>query len=242
MSVSTFDPSYLGTNVTLSNGNLTATATGASAHRLALATPVFVSGTGKWYWEVVNTAYDCAVGVGNTSSNLNSYVGSDVNSTGLNDVGQIYYNGSYTNTGLSFGTNDVLQVALDMVNKQIWYRVNGGNWNGSGTADPASNVGGYNLTSLLSVNTNIRPLINQYPSGAVTNINFGASAFSYSAPSGFNPADFWAGAPYGIQTGIQTETLLQNSASILATGVMLEVLVPNPVAHPAYSQILLAAL
>ena len=203
MPLSTFDSSYLGTNVTLSNGNLTATATGASAHRLALVTPEFVSGIGKWYWEVVSTVDDCAVGVGNTSSNLNSYVGSDANSTGINDVGQIYYNGSHTDTGLSFGTNDVLQIALDMVNKQIWYRVNGGNWNGSGTANPATTVGGYDITPLLAVNSTIRPIINQYTSGATTTINLGQSPFAQAIPAGFQPANV-----FGVAAKIRAHNLV----------------------------------
>lgn len=81
------------------------------------------------------------------------------------------------------GLNGVVGVAVK--NNQIWFRVNGGKWNGNASANPVTNVGGFSLTAT--------PLY--WPSAAV---NFNASStgpatadintgpmFAYAIPAGF---------------------------------------------------------
>lgn len=63
---------------------------------------------------------------------------------------------------------------------QIWFRLNGGVWNGSSSANPTTGVGGIplNVTGTLSYAT--------YTGSAGTmTFNFGQNTFSYAVPDGF---------------------------------------------------------
>ena len=63
----------------------------------------------------------------------------------------------------------------------IWIRRNGGEWNGSPSANPVTSTGGYGLTGLSDAS--------MIPFGVCNNngllFNFGSTSFSYGVPSGF---------------------------------------------------------
>jgi hypothetical protein len=86
------------------------------------------------------------------------YVGYDANSLGIYDNGLYYFNSGSneipTNTlpvGASFqktnGTN-IIDVAVDIPNLLMWYRVDNGPWNNFVNANPTIDFGGINLTYL----------------------------------------------------------------------------------------------
>lgn len=100
--------------------------------------------TGKWYFEVtVNAASvigNVGVGVDNNVESLNGAAGQSgsICWTGNGSVNYNSTSGAYT--AASFTVGDVLGVAVDLVNMAIWFRDNGGNWNNSGSANPATNT------------------------------------------------------------------------------------------------------
>ena len=113
-------------------------------------------------------------------------MGYDVNSYGYyNDSGAVFNNGSTIDTYAPFGNiNDNISFALDVANAKFWVRVNGGNWNNSGLANPATNTGGL----AFSLTTPIYPaFIFRSGNGAFsTTANFISSSWLYSAPAGFS--------------------------------------------------------
>jgi hypothetical protein len=87
-------------------------------------------------------------------------------------------------TGVTFTTGDVIDIALDAGGQLIWIRDNGGNWNGSGTANPATCIGGVSISAITG------PYyaaigIKGGNVGAQVTANFGATAYSFTAPAGF---------------------------------------------------------
>jgi hypothetical protein len=99
--------------------------------------------------------------------------------------GNIWAGGS--NTGISLGARsngDVIGIAVDLDNRMIWFKkVSGtpGNWNNSGTANPATNVGGITVPAGLMVPFNVHGAT----AGSILTANFGASGFTGTVPSGF---------------------------------------------------------
>jgi hypothetical protein len=110
----------------------------------------------------------------------------------INNGGNLYNLGASAN-------NDIVCVAVDRSNNNIWFRKNGGNWNNSGTANPATNTGGFSLTAVAAIGVPVFAVATSSNFTAPTiTANFGASAFSFAIPSGFqawgstttwNPAD-----------------------------------------------------
>jgi hypothetical protein len=166
--------------ITLSNGNLTATATTSNS---GVRTILGLS-AGKLYCEFTNnwTSGSSSVGLGK-STTLFSAVPNGQCSVLFG--GAINLNGS--NTGKSLGAGLVptatIGMAVDIPNKLVWFRVAPtGNWNGSGTANPATGVGGQDISTLTS------PLycwMSLGANGDVVTGNFGASAFVGAVPSGY---------------------------------------------------------
>jgi hypothetical protein len=74
-------------------------------------------------------------------------------------------------------------IAVDLDNRKIWFRkAPAGNWNNSGTADPATNAGGVTIPAGTMV-----PFVTfgAAAAGFVWTANFGASTFTGAVPSGF---------------------------------------------------------
>ena len=116
--------------------------------------------SGKCFFRVVLTdvtATDPKVGIGiiagtdygGTDSNFPTAYSSVATGAGSTDLAELYLNNSYAADGIaSCGQGDTVDVAVDLVNEKIWVRLNGtGNWNASGSDDPATNTGGVTLTT-----------------------------------------------------------------------------------------------
>ena len=173
-------------NITLSNGNRTAVSQATSGGVRANSG----LSSGKVYWEFTV----------NTKTNNNTVVGLARSTVGLANIsglgttnaavvfgsGNININASFQGSlGALAPSGDVIGIAADISGGLIWFRkAPSGNWNGSGTANPATGVGGFSISAITGV-----PL---YPILSTTNTagetvtgNFGASAFVGAVPAGF---------------------------------------------------------
>jgi hypothetical protein len=186
----TLDPATV-TAVTLSGGNLVATNTGTtSADQGAKVAAVSGKTSGKYYFEVEMTAYGNGVngsaGVGTTAS---TYTGMGNGGTTGDALflsgGNVWSNGG--NTGTALGPSTPITkfgFTVDLDNRKFWARKGAaGNWNNSGAANPATNVGGITIPAGTMV-----PFLTFGGSLGTANCvftaNFGASAFVGAVPSG----------------------------------------------------------
>lgn len=184
-----WDATAKNANVVLSGGNLTAADNGVTFVNLAGRGDTSVASGQKRYWEVTITSGPpggMGVGIANSSKTWanDSYLGLETNSIGYFGDGNVWYNNASAATLATVAAGDVVCVALDAGNK-IWWRKNGGNWNNSGTDNPATNTGGVTLagglTGTVYAGYNVR---NEGTTGQLT-ANFGATAFAFTPPSGF---------------------------------------------------------
>ena len=162
---------------TLSGANLIATST--AANQYARSADYF--NTGAYYFEYTITTTGTYWMVGLATSDAVAY-NTAIASVIVYFNGTIYVNG--VSTGSSIGsptTGSVIGIAVSNDNKQFWARLNGGNWNGSGTANPTTGVGGIALPTKSFVS----PWVFMSVSGIAITGNFGGSAFAFAAPAGF---------------------------------------------------------
>jgi hypothetical protein len=174
------------TNVTLSNGNLTATHNTTTANSGARSAALLSSG--KYYFEVTKTQGgngDC-LGVLTSGGTYTNFVTDGTNCAALYMTGSIYSNGgsAFLSTG-SISNGQTVGVAVDLDNDKVWFQRFDG-WNGLGISseNPATNTGGASLSSFSG--TTLAPAIG-FASTTTGNYtaNFGASTFIGHAPDGF---------------------------------------------------------
>jgi hypothetical protein len=180
----------------LTNGGLTATITaGAGFGGVRSASPKTAgklyaelkldsSIGGSWALGVANSAR--ALQQGEHSSGANMAVVTDLGGIDINDAGK--------GAPFTVGVGSVIGVAVDFPAKLIWFRNGASAWNAGGTADPATGVGGYDITAIISTGL---MLLFQHGGGAAT-LNAGASAFVNAAPSGFTAWDVPPPSPSAV--------------------------------------------
>lgn len=173
--------------VTLDATLLEATATTGSAGVRGLGG----HNTGKLYFEVTHTAgLAQQVGVAPAAANLSGALsGSTVGVAVVLNTGGITVNAVASGSTLGArATGDIIGIAVDLTAALIWFRVApSGNWNGSGTANPATGVGGVSIAAAgLPPGTAHHPYVSmRFADSAKVTANFGSSAFSGTVPSGF---------------------------------------------------------
>jgi hypothetical protein len=167
---------------TLSNGNLTIT--GASGNGGSRST--FNASTGKYYWEItMNTWVSSSDGPGIMLTTASFGNAAQPGGCAVTLSGQFWVNGSTAGSmGVGFSSGNTVGIAVDFTNKLIWFRLTpSGNWNGSGTANPATGTGGVSFSTLSG---NFAAWISNLTNAPeVATANFGASTFSGAVPSGF---------------------------------------------------------
>lgn len=184
----TWNPLDVGSNVILSNGNLTLNATTGYINGNGRANTSISSG--KKYWEIHWDSGDyIAVGVANLVNTVaGSWCFSGNARVYMND-GKLYPGG--TTYGGTFAVGNTIGIALDMDNGTIGYYVNG------------ISKGVASTTIKTDVGNTVYPFIS-YGSGGpnVVTANFGATPFAYPIPDGYTALD--SGEPTAIDVSINS--------------------------------------
>lgn len=182
MSFTALNPSDK-SNVTLSNSNRTGTSTQVGGARA-----VDIQYKGKFYVEFKPTTIALAnTGAGLLTPTRNglSTAGSATHAAFVNRAGAIFVD-SVTQAGnlgsFSAGTS-TLCMAVDLTANLIWFRRDAGNWNADSSANPATGIGGYDISVITPLG--VWPFISFQGGGEVITANFGTVAFAQTVPSGF---------------------------------------------------------
>src|SRR3990167_4654872 len=165
----TWNPSDKGANVTLSNGNLTASFdTSDNAVRSTIS-----KSSGKWYWEL---SFDSGTnadfgGIALSTAALTDYVGADANGYGWwASNGWVMNSGAPVATYSTLAAGDIIGIALDLDGGILTMYKNN-------TAQSAT-ITGLSGTWFAA--------ISRRGVAASITANFGATAFTYTPPTGFN--------------------------------------------------------
>ena len=180
-----FNPSDKGPNITLSSGNLVATDTSGGGWASVRST--ISKTTGKWYFEVTDTANYVMIGLGTSTATLSSYAGSDANGWGLSsNGGNLYHNGA---GGVlhSFTTGAVIGVAFDADARTMQLYDGGSAFGGSIDISALSGA----IFPLVTVGFNGVATLNESPA---------------SPPSGYTALGGAAGPTITVQPSNQTVT------------------------------------
>tara|TARA_A100001515_G_scaffold35336_1_gene27557 strand:+ start:568 stop:1926 length:1359 start_codon:yes stop_codon:yes gene_type:complete len=195
---------------TFSNANLTMSSPD-NANRQTFGT--ISPETGKWYWEFkVDVAATTGHRLGIFFSNNKTHGGSYYYGTGafyIHQNGEIYYNGSSTTYMSSYTAGDIISVALDITNGNIYFSKNGGasdsTWaDGSGNnnqAFPGTSVNGKLSASWPAAGTPITPFFDVYGNGNKQSINFGNGYFGTTAISSAGSNGNGSLFEYDVPTG-----------------------------------------
>lgn len=180
--------------------------TNPSAQNWQSITGTFGLTSGKWYWEFKTNGTGAFVGIADVQDsiipqNTGGYFlgyGDDNSATtkslGMYSANGVIYNDNSGATGNSYGTSDIVGVALDMDNEKIYFAVNNTYVN---SADPSAGTGGATWNSswsdtvfpAFSCAQNNNVAVNY---GGYTTISISSSAndgeygtFEYAPPSGY---------------------------------------------------------
>lgn len=212
-----WNPTFTASGITLSSGNLHAVSSGTDAVvRASVGSETFAVGANKYYWELTVSgegfnADDSAIGLANDAVSLSTFLGTDAAGNGLGmfmnatDGDGVYYKGTkvsadwsgiaalgYTTLAAASG---LIGIAWDNVNHLFYIRYGTtGNWNGSATANPATQTGGVPINATLFTNGNVAPAIQLYHSSGTNGADTITAAFAQASwtgtpPSGFGPFD-----------------------------------------------------
>lgn len=191
----TFDPANTDADITLSNGNLTATAS-AAVDNSDYSRCTTSNSSGKFYFEATYTTVAGQLGMGLVRSVFvlgSNFIGGDASRDSLClyavQGALIYENAIQESIGTAPVSGTVYGFAVDLDNSRFWAKKlnNGGSdWNGVAAADPATNTGGITL-----------PAGSWFPaadfqgdsSGGAITVNVSGSGYTGTAPTGFGTWD-----------------------------------------------------
>ena len=177
----TLDPGSTGGTITFTNGNLTATTSGASASGTRSSRPITAGA--KIYFEATqNTVADAPTfGIINTSASYTPSFWWNTASANTASACPAVPNMRYNTTtiGISAGGNGaIIGIAYNDTTKKLYCSINGV-WQNS--ADPVAGTGGLDCTGL----TGTLYVGFQGDSGDKATFNFGGTAYNTAAPSGY---------------------------------------------------------
>jgi len=201
----TWDPAGKAINISLSDGNLTATANNRSAKSVRATSGV---SSGKWYWEITinytagNSSYwnDICVGVGTVNADLEATFTRSLYGWGVSAQGTPWHNDSPLGGGMpgwGYVQNGEVTVgiALDMIAGKMWF-IGADEWgiaSWTGTeydhlGDPAAGTG----EAISGISGYVYPMVALYENNGGADVtqmtaNFGQSMFRHYVPSGFLP-------------------------------------------------------
>ena len=190
----TWNPSDKAADVTLSNGNLTMT---ASAGPESVRTGATVTSSQKVYYEIIldNRTFNPRIGFANSFSSLTVALGADFPATsfglGLN-TGTYNCGGSASDATATLpggmANGDRIGVAFNSLTLLIWFRLNNGAWNSviGGAQDPAAGTGG--LIVAPDTNHPLDPymaIAEASAGGDQMTANFSSGSWVDTVPSGY---------------------------------------------------------
>jgi len=169
-----FDPTHMGSNITLSGGDMVATST-ASGWKTVLVT--IGKSSGNPYFELTLTAsggtYQ-SVGIANSSQNLAAELGNSGFTSSLgyeSDSGLVYSGSVVTTYGTGYVAGDVIGIVLNGSTGEMAIRVN-------------NVLKGTTLPGSWPVTGPFFAAVSMNNVGDVWTLNSGATAFTYSVPAG----------------------------------------------------------
>jgi len=177
---------------TFSEGNvkMVSASTGSGTSTNAFKTSTFGLTNGKWYWEAKlsnETGYD-QIGISQlVASSTSDHLGNSSSAYSIRgDTGNFMNNNSAVSYGVSFTTNDIISVALDLDNNLIYFYKNGTIMN-SGTGKS------------ISAGTYFPSFGKQDPAAVTWEVNFGNPSFSIS--SGNSDGAGYGNFEYAVPSG-----------------------------------------
>jgi|SRR5262245_4684430 len=184
--VTTLNAADKSANISLSNNNLTAgctTNTDGAVRSTVLGGP-------KAYFEFIignMVGANTGVGIATSVATLTTIGPNATNAAIVYGSGNLWYNGS--NSGITIGnitaSGTRVCVALDTVANRLWVRKDGGLWNGSGTANPATGIGGLDISVVFVGKTALAAISANSSAGVSLSVNFGATPLAQAIPTGF---------------------------------------------------------
>lgn len=204
----TWNPADKAAAVTLSGGNLIASITASSIARSTIG-----KSAGKWYWEVTltnvgNNTLTLVNGVATAAADLGAPLGADAYGWGHTfsnaisiciGTATLFHGGGFACWGSNVANGDILGIALDMDIGTISLYINGvlqGLMFSGLTGTIYAAIGGDEAAPTTTV---------------IGVANFGASAFAYSVPVGFNAGLFNTNVLQGTVTTTFEATPLTGS-------------------------------
>ncbi len=132
------------------------------------------------------------VGIARHQSSIGPLVsGGFIGDAGNNGIGYFPFSGNVVrNAGtittiMTGAAGDVICEAYDADNKRVWWRNGSGNWNNDASANPATNTNGIDCSAVQSGVYKVGPAFCVESTTGKCTTNFGQTAFTYGAPSGF---------------------------------------------------------
>jgi hypothetical protein len=186
----TWNPDDKNAEITLSGGNLVAINTNTLNRSVR---SIFSASTGKYYWEITlsydiegsSGTADVQIGVATASASLSSPVSSNYGweyglATGHYYNGYKEHNESHSLWGDEIVNTDIIGIALDADNGKLFFSRNGVWQEGCdpvlGTGAPFEDITGPTF-AIISLR---QSWVNN-----ISTVNFGATDFAYTVPTGF---------------------------------------------------------
>lgn len=154
------------TNITVSNGNLTASM-GLVAESIRATMGMT---TGKWYWEntITSRTGGLSVGILNAAASLNGHIGQNANGWAMWYDGRKVNNNTFVAYGSSYTTGDIIGVSFDADARELIFYKNG-------VSQGVAYTG-------IAVDTYFPAMGN---GNSTVDVNFGQRPFAYTPPTGF---------------------------------------------------------
>ena len=172
----TWNPSDKAAGITLSGGNLTSAGTGSGVE-MVRATVVL---SGLKYWEITATTIGSSrTGFAKSAESLSNYMGTTTDSYGKAEDNVYWYNNTPSYTGTAIANGDTIMVAVNTSTGNAWWGRNG-TWDNSGNPATGANP------AFTGISGSFYPAFQSGYSAATMTANFGATAFTYTPPSGFS--------------------------------------------------------
>lgn len=142
--------------------------------------------TGPSYFEMIPLVSSGVVGIGVASfeyAHGAAALGTGLLNVVYNNNGQVRFNNTTLTTISPFEQGDRISVAYHPTYQLIWFKVNAGSWNNNGSANPATGVGGIDVSAFTGGRAS--PACSFSVAGAAVKGIFAAADFAYTPPTGF---------------------------------------------------------